>query len=131
MSRLSLTEILKWYRDYLLWIQGHRPTEKRFILCRCCDLRGLWRAYGKKKPQKSVEKPMPIICVQLIKKIRHANHIEFRQISWKRWCWSFCRRILIISLTLKRILSFIGNVPFQQLDMKKLEERREKKAGRG
>ena len=28
---------------------------------------------------------------------------------------------------LKRILSFIGNVPFQQLDMKKLEERREKK----
>ena len=41
-----------------------------------------------------------IICVQLIKKIRHANHIEFRQISWKRWCWSFCRRILIISLTL-------------------------------
>ena len=30
-------------------------------------------------------------------------------------------------IDLKRILSFIGNVPFQQLDMKKLEERREKK----
>lgn len=30
-------------------------------------------------------------------------------------------------LKLENILSFIGNVPFQQLDMKKLEERREKK----
>ena len=30
-------------------------------------------------------------------------------------------------LKLENILAFIGNVPFQQLDMKKLEERREKK----
>ena len=37
------------------------------------------------------------------------------------------RHTLITLLTFKRILSFIGNVPFQQLDMKKLEERREKK----
>ncbi len=30
-------------------------------------------------------------------------------------------------LELKKVLQFIGNVPFQQLDMKKLEERRDKK----
>lgn len=46
---------------------------------------------------------MPIICVLPIRIQSSVALTEFPRISWKKWCWSFCRHTLMTLLTLKEL----------------------------